>query len=283
MGDFASSLKCPVVVSNSHDAAALKALFDWYISLEIPYETVSNVEMDALIKTEQQMLRSVLAGDGGHCVEHSLLLTAVLRDFGFQCTLVNADYHNRKAGTVVKMAKPLVVVELGEESWVCDPYYRSVAQPILQVDDPSKTDGTQVSRESPTVFSIRKRVGGTIVDEDRANMEWTIHDRRLQFELRYKEFSPFGVTAPLYQRLRPVRTALFYSPEHDSLLVSEGSSYRLINTDELALETWVPETYRDRALRLVPGLCETRAAAGAFIKKGLFQPTYIGNALQVRQ
>lgn len=280
MGNFASALKCPVAAGDQLNRTTLKSVFDWYVSLKVPYETVSNLELGALVKTEEQMLGSVLAGDGGHCVEHSVLLAAVLGDLGFFGAVVNADYHDKNSGAVVKMAKPLVVVELQDESWVCDPYYRCMAQPIPPLGATGENGGIQVYRKSATEFRISKLVGGVVADEDHANMEWTIHDRRRQFEQRYADFSPFGITAPLYQRLRPVRTGLFYSPEYDSLLVSEGGKYRLIRTENLEHEKWVPEPFRRRVLKLLPGIRETRETAYEFIKTGLFPPSYLGNKLQ---
>ena len=283
MGNFASALKCPVPSGDKPDRIALKTVFDWHLSLKVPYETVSNLELGALVKTEEQMLGSVLAGDGGHCVEHSVLLAAVLGDLGFSCAVVNGDYHNKNSGVLVKMAKPLVVIELQDESWVCDPYYRCMAQPLPPVGGVGEDGDIQVYRKSTSEFRIIKLVGNVVADEDHVNMEWTIHDRRCQFEQRYTDFLPFGITAPLYQLLRPVRTGLFYSPEHDSLLVSEGSIYRLIRTEDLEHEQWVPDLYRRRVLKLLPGIRETRGAAYEFIKSGLFPPSYLGNKPQPKR
>jgi hypothetical protein len=277
MENYTSALKCPVDVGNLPNRTTLKTVFGWYISLKIPYETVSNLELSILVKTGKQMLGSVLAHDGGHCVEHSVLLAAILDALGFSCIVVNADYHNNHSGTVVKMAKPLVVVELQDESWVCDPYYRCLAQPIPAVGETRKSGDILVYRESPSKFRISKLIGGVVADEDRVNMEWTIHERRIQFEQRYKDFSPFGITAPLFQLIRPVRTGLFYSPEHDSLLVSESSTYRLIENKDLEHEHWIPKSFKHRILKLLPEICQTRTAAYEFIKTGLFPPSYIGN------
>lgn len=277
MGNLANALKCPVTSGDKTDRIALKTVFNWHLSLKIPYETLSNLELGALVKTEEQMLGSVLAGDGGHCVEHSVLLAAVLGDLGFSCAVVNADYHNKNSGVLVKMAKPLIVVKLQDESWVCDPYYRCMTQPIPAVGGVGEDGDIQVYRKSASEFRIIKFMGDVVVDEDHANMEWTIHDRRCQFEQRYTDFLPFGITAPLYQLLRPVRICLFYSPEHDSLLVSEGGRYRLIRTEDLEYEKWVPDLYRRRVLKLLPGIREKRRAAYEFIKSGLFPPSYLGN------
>lgn len=283
MGNLANALKCPVTSGDKTDRIALKTVFNWHLSLKIPYETLSNLELGALVKTEEQMLGSVLAGDGGHCVEHSVLLAAVLGDLGFSCAVVNGDYHNKNSGVLVKMAKPLVVIELQDESWVCDPYYRCMAQPLPPVGGVGEDGDIQVYRKSASEFRIIKLVGNVVADEDHVNMEWTIHDRRCQFEQRYTDFLPFGITAPLYQLLRPVRTGLFYSPEHDSLLVSEGSIYRLIRTEDLEHEQWVPDLYRRRVLKLLPGIRETRGAAYEFIKSGLFPPSYLGNKPQPKR
>lgn len=272
MMGFASRLHCPVEVG-SLSVSALRQLFDWYVGLNIPYETLSNIHTGVLVKDAVQMLGAVEQGGGGHCVEHSVLLAAVLADAGFDARIVNADYHDHRKGTVVRIAKPLVVVSAEGGQWICDPYYRTVVLPLPETG--SHRDGEyEVTRSGEGAFHILRLQDGRPVDEDRADFGWTLDTRRRQFADRYTDFSPFGVTAPFYQVMRPVRTAIFYSPRHDRLIVAEGNRYDAIADGDLAGLDWIPERFRASILAALPTSRGQRAAALAFLEGGLFPPYY---------
>ncbi|WP_162296941.1 arylamine N-acetyltransferase [Burkholderia ubonensis] len=253
--------------------AGLARLFDWYLSLGIPYETLSNLASGVLIKNAGQMLAAVLDGGGGHCVEHSVLLEAVLHEAGFDARLINADYHDERNGVRITLSKPLVVVRLDGGMWVCDPYYRNVMLPVPDAGA-LRTGEFEVTRVDAARFVLARIDGARVVDADHANLEWPLAMREAQFRTRYRQFSPFGVTAPFYQVLRPVRQAIFYSPRDDALLATKGASYQVFTPDRIDEHAWVPAHVR-------AGIAERLAAARAeredalrFLESGLFPPFY---------
>lgn len=269
---FALALRCPIkeLVPSS---ASLKQVFEWYMSLAIPYETLSNIESSVLIKNAIQMLEAVQAGGGGHCVEHSVLLTELLKEFGFSAELVNADYHDHQRQIRVKISKPMVVVRLSEGWWVCDPYYRAIVFPVPG-SGTEQWKSFEIARQSEHEFSIGRRQNGVIVDEDRANCTWTLEVRQHQFDTRYKHFSPFGVTAPFFQILRPVRKSVFYSPRHDTLIIAEGDSFQPIESSGLCEVSWLPQAICNRIINALPGIRKQRTDAVEFLNQGLFPPYY---------
>lgn len=268
---FSQALNCPVAQQPPSEDA-LRCLFDWYLTLAISYETLSNIAQGILIKDATQMLAAVRAGGGGHCVEHSVLLTALLKEYGYVAELINADYHDHQRQIRMGIAKPLVLVRLAHEWWVCDPYYRAIMYPV-----PShgvvKWKTFDITRLTTQEFSITRRQRGLVVDEDHANCAWTIETRKQQFETRYRDFSPFGVTAPFFQLLRPVRQAVFYSPRRDSLIVVDGDSFRTIESVQLADIGWLPTALRPCIVSALPMLRSQREAALDFLNQGKF-PVY---------
>jgi hypothetical protein len=276
--NISKELQYPNTVTE-HSAQELADAFNWYISLTIPYETLSNIRLGVFIKNPQEMLSTVVAGGGGHCVEHSVLLQALLIELGFDATLINADFRNHVTNKVVRISKPLVVVTIGTEMYVCDPYYRHLFLK-LPAQGQDKQGNFLVTRESDIEFSIIRLKGEEAIDEDCANFEWSLEVRRKQFESRYQEFSPFGVTAPFYQILRPVRKAIFYSPVEDCLVCAEGDSYRYISESDLSELEWLPAQYRSEILEHLESARSQRSAASDFIHKGQFPPYYESLKLQ---
>jgi hypothetical protein len=269
---IAKALACPVAPA-APSQHGLRQLFDWYTALSIPYETLSNIEQDVLIKDAAQMLAAVQAGDGGHCVEHSVLFAALLAERGFDATLVNADYHDYQRQLHVSASKPLVLVQLEEGAWVCDPYYRGIVLPLPR--EGTLAHGTFVTaRTADGNFSIERHQRGRVADEDRADLARGIDYRRRQFETRYQHFSPFGVTAPLFQLMRPVRKAVFYSPRRDRLIVAEADTYQVADPDDLPAIAWLPESFHARIGAVLPMLRAQRAHARTFLETGLFPPYY---------
>jgi hypothetical protein len=251
----------------------LKDVFDWYLSLHIPYETISNLETGVLIKSAAQMADTVIAGGGGHCVEHSVLLTEILQEAGFDAQLVNADYHDHRTGATVLFSKPLVVVRMDGGMWVCDPYYRSTMLAI-PASGASREAEFAVTRHDRDKFTIAKLANDVPVDEDRADLNWSLQMREEQFRSRYRRFSPFGVTAPFYQLLRPTRKAVFYSPRDDAIVATDGGRYRVMDAAEIEHLNWVPEKIRVAVMSRLNACRRERGEALAFIDTGSFPPFY---------
>ncbi|HEX7936063.1 MAG TPA: arylamine N-acetyltransferase [Paraburkholderia sp.] len=253
--------------------SGLGRLLDWYLSLGIPYETLSNLASDVLIKNAEQMLAAVLDGGGGHCVEHSVLLEAVLHEAGFDARLVNADYHDERNGGRITLSKPLVVVRLGERMWVCDPYYRTVMLPVPA--EGSVREGMfEITRVDEKRFVLARVEGEHVIDADHANLDWPLAMREAQFRTRYQQFSPFGVTAPFYQVLRPVRQAIFYSPRDDALLATQGASYQVFAPERIDEFAWIPARAREDIAQRLPASRAQREDALRFLESGLFPPFY---------
>jgi hypothetical protein len=256
------------------DRERLTGVFEWFVGLALPYETVSNQLWNVHIKTAEQMVEAVTDGFGGHCVEHAVLLTAILAEQGFDARFVNADVHDLARGVRIELAKPMVYVRLGDQTFLCDPYY---GRTLLRVPRRGELrSGRRVVRrldDDDTVVVLSRR-GGRAVGKDVVRTYSTIDDRRRLFRERYATFSPFGVTAPYYQLLRPVRRALYYEPEADRLLTHDGCSARYLSDDQLAHVGWIPEKLR----ALIPVAVERnrreRVAAAAFLRTGAYRPYY---------
>jgi hypothetical protein len=268
---YLSQLGCQQEVEVSQ--AGLAGLFDWYLSLGIPYETLSNLASGVLIKNAGQMLEAVLAGGGGHCVEHSVMLEAVLREAGFDARMINADYHDARTGARITLSKPLVVVLLDGRMWVCDPYYRTVMLPVPAAG--SVRDGAfEITRVDDKCFMLARIDGERVADADHANLDWPLAMREAQFRTRYQQFSPFGVTAPFFQVLRPVRQAIFYSPRDDALLATGGAGYQVFAPEEIDAHTWVPPRVRRGIVERLAASRAEREEALRFLASGLFPPFY---------
>lgn len=259
--------------SARHDAAGLREVFDWFLGLELLYETVSNQQLGVHIKTADAMAESVRRGFGGHCVEHALLLTAILGELGYDARFANADHHDRGRGVSIEMAKALALVTLPEGTFACDPYYSRAVIPLPRTGQ-LKEGRYAVRRLDPRSCAIETRRGGEVVGCDVVREDSTIDGRRRLFAERYAGFSPFGVTAPWFQVMRPVRRGLYYDPLHDAYLDHDKTTWRHLSTDELAALDWVPERVRE----LVPVLGERnraeRDAAARFLETGAYVPFY---------
>lgn len=268
---YLSQLCYPGKVSNTPDG--LRQIFNWYLSLNIPYETISNLETGILIKNATQMANAVVNGSGGHCVEHSVLLTGILEEAGFDARLVNADYQDYRTGTKVLLSKPLVVVrsEMGE--WVCDPYYRSTLL-VIPESGTLRNGNLVVTRRDHDRFTITRFVGDEVMDEDHADLRWSLQMREEQFRSRYQRFSPFGVTAPFYQLMRPTRKAVFYSPRDDAVVATDGGRYRVVDAANIVHLSWVPENIRIAVISRLDVCRRERSEALAFIEAGAFPPFY---------
>lgn len=255
------------------DAAGLGAVFEWFLGLGLLYETVSNQRLGIQVKTEEEMADSVGRGFGGHCVEHAVLLTAVLRQLGFEARFVNADHHDRARGGSIEMAKALALVTLPEGVFACDPYYTRAVIPLPRAGA-LEAGRYAVRRLDPSSCAIETRRRGEVMSLDVVREDSTVEDRRRLFAERYAEFSPFGVTAPWFQVMRPVRRGLYYDPVGDSYLDHDRTSWRRLSADEVAALDWVPARVRE----LVPVLGERnrgeREAATRFLEGGEYVPFY---------
>lgn len=274
-------------VSGAVDRAALTHAFDHFVRREVPYETVSNLMSCRLVKSAAEMVETVGDGFGGHCVEHVVLLTEFLCELGFDARFANADYHDRLSGRSTAMAKPLCLVRMAEEMFVADPYYRRVLLPVpgkgelrvgrfavVRKDD----DEFWIQALKPSVAGDGR---GAVLNEDHVHVSSTLQDRCRLFEARYVEFSPFGITAPYFQFMRPERKALFYDPEQDCLVDCDSVVVRELQDKDLAACQWIPERVRHLVLELVDRSRATRTAARRFLARGEYTPHYLELPRQV--
>jgi hypothetical protein len=269
--NLSGRLACPRVDGRA-DQAALQALFDWYVGLQIPYETISNLRADVLIRTPTEIAASAASGLGGHCVEHALLFTDLLREHGFAARYVNGDHHDYVLGVVMTLAKPFTLVNLRARLFVCDTYYRRV---MLEVPGAGGANGDLVARRiDPWTFVIESRRDGKLTGEDIVHEESTLADRRRQFEERYHAFSPFGITAPYYQVMKPKRCGLYYDPGADQYVVHEGKKVFAVSDGDLPGLRWLPGGLAAQIPAVAARNRRERQAACAFLETGLYQPFY---------
>ncbi|MEN9578000.1 MAG: hypothetical protein RJA70_1009 [Pseudomonadota bacterium] len=268
-------------VPSAVDRDALAHAFEHFIRREVPYETVSNLVLSRLVKSAAEMVETVADGLGGHCVEHAVLLTEFLRELGFDARFANADYHDRVSGRSTAMAKPLCLVRVGETLFVADPYYRQVLLPVPREGE-LRVGRFVVVRKNDEEFWIQAlkldAAGagqGAVLNEDHVHALSTLHDRCRLFEARYAEFSPFGITAPYFQLMRPVRKALFYDPEQDCLVDCDPVAVRELQSEDLAKCEWIPERVRHLVLEFVGRSRAMRPAARRFLARGEYAPHYL--------
>jgi hypothetical protein len=260
------------------DRTQLRRIFDWFVALDIPYETVSNLATDVLIKTPAELVDSIEAGFGGHCVEHAVLLTELLRESGFDARYVNADVHHPgrdgAPDVVVRMAKPLVLVRVDAGRMVCDPYYGRTVLPVPDTEPSVVVKDVTLHRTARSVFIVRWHRDGRLTGADVVREDSGIERRRSLFQQRYSGFSPFGVTAPYYQQMRPVRQAVYYDPELDCLLTHTAHEVHRLSVRDLPSCDWIPPPIRERIAALVPRSRRERVTAAAFLHSGVYTPYY---------
>jgi hypothetical protein len=109
---------------------------------------------------------------------------------------------------------------------------------------------------------------------ERLQLRSGIEERIRLFATRYRDFSPFGITAPYYQQLRPARRALYFVPEENQLLVQDGTQIRLIADDAIEEETWVPAQIRRQLPAALGRNRQERDHAIAFLQTKTFLPQY---------
>lgn len=253
--------------------STLHNVFQWFIDLNIIYETASNFQKNILIKNAEQMVDALADGFGGHCVEHAVLLTTIFCEMGFAAKLINADYHDYRKNVHITMAKPLTLVSLSNEIIVCDSYYRRLLLPVPK-NGKLTYHGHCIKRINSKCFAIQAIKDGKIVNEDMASENYTIETRQKQFDDRYAAFFPFGVTAPYYQLLHPIRKALYYVPQKDKLLVIHNNNSYYIDDSDVDKCEWIPENIR---LWIPKMLCRNRNERNesiAFLRTGIYQPNY---------
>lgn len=250
-----------------------KQLFEWYVKLAIPYETLSNIRSGVLVKSGEQTAESVAAGFGGHCVEHAELLAALLRETGFDARMVSADQTDYVFNLSSKLSGSYVLVDVEGQLFMCDSYYHEVFLPV-----PKRGGECQgrfaMTRTSDAQFLFQIYRNGTVVADNLVYERSTLDERRRIFSERYREFSPFGITAPYYQTKSPHRIALYYSPERDRCLVQEKTSGRLIEDRQVQECEWIPATYRSILPQAIERSRHERVAAMKFLEKGIFNPWY---------
>jgi len=260
--------------SNALDVDLLNKIFSTMLGKNIPYETVSNLALDVHIKSATQMADAVVSGLGGHCVEHAVLLLAVLLEHGFDATYANGDVHDVLRNTCNPLAKAYVLVTIDGDTFACDPFYRrkSILLPREGVIHYKKL---VLQRLDKNTVRLQTVVNGDVTHEEVIRQNTTLDDRRNEFKRRYVAFSPFGITAPYFQQMLPMRRALFYHPISDRFVAHDNSSLMMIALDSLDECDWIPASIRSQILMFLPVARRQRDAAIAFLKQGLYTPHYL--------
>jgi hypothetical protein len=257
----------------TRDATGLRQVFEWFRALGLLYETVSNHQLGVHVKTAGEMADSVRRGFGGHCVEHAVLLAAILGELGYDARFANADHHDRVRDVSIEMAKALVLVTLDEGTFACDPYYTRAVVPLPDAGrvEQGRYAVWRLDARTCAIDSLRR---GAVVSRDVVREDSTIDDRRRLFAERYVEFSPFGVTAPWFQLRGPVRRGLYYDPLHDAYLEHDDATWRHLSASEVVTLGWVPERVRRRVPVLGERNRAERDAAARFLETGAYVPYY---------
>lgn len=259
----------PVGIPNR---STLERFFAWYVHLNIPYETISNLESNVLVRTAEEVVDSVLANFGGHCVEHGLLLVALLKENAFDARFTSADLTDHTIKRSTPMASTFALVRLGDEMIACEPYFT----PVMLTVPPSGrfTQGRYaVERIDETHILFQVYRGDTLVAEELIHEDSTLEMRRQAFEERYQTFSPFGVITPYYQTRKPHRIAIYYAPQEDRFLVQDKQTY-YIEEHDIARCSWIPEHIRVRIPEVAIRSRREREASIAFLRRGVFNPFY---------
>lgn len=252
----------------------LNKLFDWFIGLNIPYETVSNFELGTFIKTPEEMAECAVSGLGGHCVEHAVLWAEIARENGFLSSVVNADFNNYVLGVSGELTYAYALLELPDSTRIfSDTYYTGALLPIPPRGGIQRGQFV-IKRISDKNFSFLNFSDGDLLKEDIVREDSDLAVRQRLFEQRYGNFFPFGVVAPYYQAKQPERRSIYYVPKLDRYLVQEkGKSYAL-PLEKLSDCDWIPSAILAKIREVTPRNRAERANAVAFLRKGIFNPVY---------
>jgi hypothetical protein len=248
-------------------------LFRWFTGLQIPYETLTNIDEEVLIRTSEQLLPSIAKGAGGHCVEHSLLFADILGEHGFEAQVVNADHKDYISGLASGNSRSYVLVTVGSDQILADSLYAQTCFSVPKFGG-NMNDGIFVRRLSEEHFSFAIFTGSTLVAEDIVNESVSLDDRRKLFVERYTGINPFGVFAPFFQTTKPFRKGIYYAPKSDSLVVHENrESFHLSDTD-IPSQLWIPRVLRDLLPAALSVNRRDRSALLARLRAGISNPYY---------
>jgi hypothetical protein len=249
-------------------------IFAHYIGLDIPYETLSNFDLQSLIKTPAQIAHAVSDAGGGHCVEHVSLLDAVFREQNIPSKVVNADHTDFKAGVYSDLAITYALASVGGELLLCDPFYGALYAKVPKAGG-TLQDHVVTKRIDSNRFVFMTFDGdGLLTREDVIHEDSDLSARQKIFESRYVDFFPFGVVAPYYQVVRPISRSLYYSPKFDCYIVQENRKSYQLPLDGLSSCGWIPDRFREKIPRATETNRSQRSAAQQFLRLGLFNPYY---------
>jgi hypothetical protein len=256
------------------ESERFEAIFSHYLGLRIPYETVSSLEANALVREPADIAATVSDARGGHCIEHVVLLAALFREQGIQAKVATADFTNVEGGVYSPLASTFALAYVDNETWLCDPYYGAVRAKVPGHGGCLR-HGVVMRRIDSDRFVYMTFEGESMYREDVVYENVDLSERVATLKGRYLEFTPFGVLSPYYQEVRPAWRALLYSPRFDRYVVQEKRSSFQMGLDELNRCEWIPDHIRKR----IPAVTELnraqRETAVRLLRRGLFNPFYV--------
>jgi hypothetical protein len=254
-----------------------EAIFAYYVSLKIPYETVSNFETKALVRAPAEIAATVAAQRGGHCIEHASLLAALLEEQGIRAKVISGDHTNVECGVYSALASTFAMATVVGESYLCDPFYGAVRARVPKSGGCLR-DGVVIRRLDPNTIVYVTFEGETMYRDDVVYENVDFSERLALIESRYRDFFPFGVLTPYYQEVRPKWRSLLYSPKFDCYVVQEKRTSFQIPIDKLDTCEWIPKPIRTRIPLATEFNRAQREIAIRFLRRGLFNPFYLSVA-----
>lgn len=251
----------------------LQELFDWFVSLDLQYETASNIVASTIVRPSSAIVDSIRDGRGAHCIEHAQLFKDMLVECGFDARLVNASHKDYITRTSSENSMTYTLVECEKKRYLCDTFY---SQCLLEVPEigGSLQGSFYTRRLDADHFSFAALAQGKLVAEDTVDERSAPEERLATINQRFPDFMPFGVFVPFFQTVRPYRRALFYTPKFDRFTAQEGGKSHSLRLDELHECFWIPASIRmviESALEVNRAQREKSMAALRF---GITNPNY---------
>jgi len=251
----------------------VERLFDKFVSLNIPYETISNLRDNVLIKTPGQMIECIESGMGGHCVEHALVLCEVFKEHGMDAIYVNADNIDHIANVTTLLSKPYIMLKINGEDLLVDAYYRRM---IFKVPKEGKIEMERFTIDRIDDVTVKISFFGRkgMYSEEIIYFKSGIKEKIKIFDDRYKFFTPFGITAPYYQEISPQRKGIYFDVERDSLVLQENKEVKYVSEMELSFVDWIPDYIKSGILSYVLRNKSEKSEVREFLESGEYTPIY---------
>lgn len=251
----------------------LQKLFDWFVSLDLQYETASNIVGGSIVRSSSAIVESIRRDWGAHCIEHAQLFKDLLLEFGFQARLVNASHKDYITRTAAENSMTYTLVDCQGQRFLCDTFYTQELFALPAIG--GRLSGAIYTRRiDDEHVSFAVLANGTVIAEDLVNEASDPQQRSATMQARFPDFTPFGVFVPYFQTVRPYRRAIFYAPKFDRFTLQEGDKSHPLPLEQLPQCFWIPAPIRlviEQALEVSRAQRDKTTAALRF---GVANPHY---------